>query len=65
MDPPCRTPWTFLFIHPWSRNSSIPPSTLIASIMSNEREWIEHTLSHAHHEPLGDAPVFASELRYG
>ena len=32
--------------------------------MSNEREWIEHTLSHAHHEPRGDAVVFTWGLRY-
>ena len=51
----------FLFIP--GRNSSILP-VLIASIMSNEREWIEHTLSHAHHEPRGGAVVFTRWLRY-
>ena len=55
MDPPCWAQFlqVVLFIHPWSE---LPPF-LIASIMSNEREWIEHTLSHAHHEPRGAPPV--------
>ena len=65
MDPPYRTQFRqvdfFLFI--LGRNSSILP-VLIASIMSNEREWIEHTLSHAHHEPRGGAVVFTRWLRY-
>ena len=55
MDPPCWAQFlqVVLFIHPWSE---LPPF-LIASIMSNEREWIEHTLSHAHHEPRVAPPI--------
>ena len=55
MDPPCWAQFlqVVLFIHPWSE---LPPF-LIASIMSNEREWIEHTLSHAHHETRVAPPI--------
>ena len=62
MDPPCRAQirQVVVFIHPWSE---LPPF-LIASIMSNEREWIEHTLSHAHHEPRGAPPVSTPGLLY-
>ena len=62
MDPPCSAQFrqVVFFIHPWSE---LPPF-LIASIMSNEREWIEHTLSHAHHEPRGAPPVSTPGLLY-
>ena len=54
--------WTFYSSLAVTADGLLLP--LIASIMSNEREWIEHTLSHAHHEPQGAPALLVRGLRW-